>query len=65
MSSFFKTELNHSKFGIGLNISKSAPVSSLDAALKIILIELNKKEKRILVTVDISDVMLHKRRYGT
>ncbi len=52
LKSFFKTELNLSKFGIGLNVKEIPPASSLDAALKKILVELKKKGKRLLVTVD-------------
>ena len=52
LATFFKTSLNLSKFGIGLSIDNTAPVSSLDAALKKILIELNKKGKRLLITID-------------
>ena len=52
LSSFFKNELNISKFGIGVNIKNVPPVSSVDAALKKILTELNKKGKRLLVTID-------------
>ena len=52
LASFFKTELNLSKFGIGLNIRNIPPVNSLDAALKKILTEMKKKKKRLLVTID-------------
>jgi hypothetical protein len=37
LSSFFSTSLNLSKFGIGLNISRVNPVSSIDAALEKIM----------------------------
>ena len=50
--SFFKSNLNLSKFGIGVDIKNIPPVSSLDAALNKILVELNKRKKRLLVTVD-------------
>lgn len=50
--SFFKSNLNLSKFGIGVDIKNIPPVSSLDAALNKILVELSKRKKRLLVTVD-------------
>lgn len=52
LKSFFKTELNLSKFGIGVDISNHPPISSLDSALKKIIEELNKKGKRLLITID-------------
>ncbi|MCR5603435.1 MAG: hypothetical protein K6G27_07015 [Lachnospiraceae bacterium] len=52
LSSFFSRELNLSKFGIGINIKNCLPISSLDAALKKILTELKKKDKKLLVTID-------------
>ena len=50
--SFFKSNINLSKFGIGVDIKNIPPVSSLDAALNKILVELSKRKKRLLVTVD-------------
>ena len=52
LGSFFKKELNLSKFGIGINVKNVPPVSSLDAALKKILVELSKINKRLLITID-------------
>ena len=52
LSDYFKSSLNLSKFGIGLNISGTAPVSSLDSALRKIVKEISKRGKRLLVTVD-------------
>ncbi len=52
LAPFFKSELNLSKFGIGVNIRHVPPVSSLDAALKKILTELMRKGKRLLITID-------------
>ncbi len=52
LSAFFNTSLNLSKFGIGVDIKNVSPVSSMEAALKKILVELKKKGKRLLVTVD-------------
>ncbi len=52
LTSFIDTQLNLSKFGIGINISNKSPVASLDYALKCILSELKRKNKRVLVTID-------------
>lgn len=52
ITKFTDSELNLSKFGIGLNISKKSPVASLDYALKVILEEIKKKNKRVLITID-------------
>ncbi len=52
LASFFKAELNLSKFGIGANVRHVSPVSSLDAALKKILTELAHRGKRLLITID-------------
>ena len=52
LADFFSTSLNLSHFGIGVNISNSAPVTSLDYALKKITKEIEKRGKRLLVTID-------------
>lgn len=52
LTDFINAELNLSKFGIGLNISSKNPVASLDYALKRILLEVKKRGKKVLVTID-------------
>ena len=52
VTDFVDSELNLSKFGIGLNISKKSPVASIDFALKEILKALKKKKKRVLIAID-------------
>ena len=52
VTSFVDSNLNLSTFGIGLNIEKKSPVASVSYALKVILRELQKKKKRVLVTID-------------
>ena len=52
VTKFADSELNLSKFGIGVNVSKKSPVSSLGYALKAILEEIRKKNKRVLITID-------------
>ncbi|MBP5594051.1 MAG: hypothetical protein J6Y02_01625 [Pseudobutyrivibrio sp.] len=52
ITSFVDSSLNLSAFGIGLNVSKKSPVASIDYALKGILKEIKKKNKRILITID-------------
>lgn len=49
---FVNKNLNLSKFGIGLNIETKSPVSDIESALEKILKEVQKKKKRVLVTVD-------------
>lgn len=52
LTSFIDTNLNLSKFGIGINISQKSPVASLDYALKTILTEVKKRKMRVLITID-------------
>lgn len=52
LTKFVDTNLNLSAFGIGLNLSKKSPVASIDYALELLLTELNKQGKRLLVTID-------------
>ena len=52
ITTFVDTSLNLSKFGIGLNISSKSPVATLDYALKQILTEIQRKKKRVLITID-------------
>ena len=52
VASFIDVELNLQAFGIGLNLSKTKPTASLDYALKTILKELKKQNKRLLITID-------------
>ncbi|MBQ6462700.1 MAG: hypothetical protein IJJ59_05215 [Pseudobutyrivibrio sp.] len=52
LTSFIDTNLNLSAFGIGLNIDKKSPVTSMDVILKKILGEVKKKNKKVLVVID-------------
>lgn len=52
LTSFVDTNLNLTKFGIGLNLSNKSPVASLDYALKTILREVDRKGMRVLITID-------------
>ena len=52
ITEFIDTSVNLSKFGIGINISKKAPVADIESALEIILKELKKRKKKVLVTID-------------
>ena len=52
LTSFIDTNLNLSKFGIGINISQKSPVASLNYALKTILTEVKKRKMRVLITID-------------
>lgn len=52
LTKFIDASVNLSKFGIGLNVSTKSPVADIESALEIILKEVRKREKRLLVTVD-------------
>ena len=52
LTKFIDTSVNLSKFGIGVNISKKAPVADIESALEIVLKELQKRNKKVLVTID-------------
>lgn len=52
LTSFIDTNLNLSAFGIGINIEKKSPVTSMDVILKKILAEVQKKKKKVLVVID-------------
>lgn len=52
ITSFVDASLNLSQFGIGVNLSKKSPVTSSDYALKILLGEVKKRNKRVLITID-------------
>ena len=52
ISKYVDANLNLSAFGIGLKVSKKSPVSSIDVALKKLLEEIDKKNKKVLVVID-------------
>lgn len=52
LTKYVDANLNLSAFGIGLKVSKKSPVSSIDTALKKLLEEINKKNKKVLVVID-------------
>ncbi|SEA57613.1 ATPase [Pseudobutyrivibrio sp. ACV-2] len=52
LSSFIDANLNLSAFGIGINLEKKSPVTSMDVILKKILEEVQKKNKKVLVVID-------------
>lgn len=52
VTKFVDANLNLSKFGIGLNIKTKSPVADIESALEIMLKEVRKKKKKVLVTVD-------------
>ena len=52
INKFISKNLNLSKFGIGVEIDKKPPIADIESALEIILKEMKKKNKRLLVTVD-------------
>ncbi|MBQ9609538.1 MAG: ATP-binding protein [Lachnospiraceae bacterium] len=52
LKGFFDSEINLSAFGIGVSIKNVSPIADIESALEVILKELKKKGKRLLVTVD-------------
>lgn len=52
IAKFVDANINLSKFGIGLDISTKSPVADIESALEILLKEIQKKKKKLLVSVD-------------
>ena len=52
LTKFVDAKLDLSAFGIGLKLEKKSPISGLDTALKLLLEEVVKKKKRVLVVID-------------
>ena len=52
VTNFVDANLNLSAFGIGLNLSKKSPAASLDVALEELLSVIDRKKRRVLITID-------------
>lgn len=52
LTQFVDKSLNLSKFGIGLSVHTKSPVADIESALEVILKEIRRKGKKLLVTVD-------------
>lgn len=52
LTKFINKSVNLSKFGIGVNIETNPPVADIESALEIILKEIKRRGKHLLVTVD-------------
>ncbi|WP_022776942.1 ATP-binding protein [Butyrivibrio sp. AE3009] len=52
ITQFVDANLNLSKFGIGLSVSSKSPVADIESALEKMLKEIQRKEKKLLVSVD-------------
>ncbi len=52
ITKFIDANMNLSAFGIGLNISSKSPAASIDVALGILMDEIRKKKKRVLILID-------------
>ncbi|MBR6381978.1 MAG: ATP-binding protein [Lachnospiraceae bacterium] len=52
LTEFIDAELNLSGFGIGIKASGKPSIASADHALRVILKHLQKKKKRVLITID-------------
>lgn len=49
---FFDTGINLSAFGIGISVKNTKPVADIESALEMILRELKKRKKKLVVTID-------------
>ena len=65
LTKFIDGSLNLSKFGIGLNLTSTSPVADIESALEIILKEISKKKKRLLVTIDEVSNTQHMREFAS
>lgn len=52
VTEFVDAELNLTKFGIGVNVSKKSPAASITHALREILKIIKKNNKKVLITID-------------
>ncbi len=52
LTRFINATVNLSKFGIGVELTSVPPVADIESALEIILKEIKKRKKRLLVTID-------------
>lgn len=52
LTKFIDGQVNLSGFGIGVNLSAKAPVADIESALEIILKEIKRQNKRLLVSID-------------
>jgi len=52
IAKFVDGSINLSKFGIGISLETNPPVSDIESALEIILKEIRRRNKRLLVTID-------------
>lgn len=49
---FIQAKLDFSVLGLGVSIEGTTPITDIESAIEIMLTELQKKEKRLLVTID-------------
>lgn len=52
LTKFIDANINLSKFGIGVGISSKPPVADIESALESLLKEIQRKKKKLLVTID-------------
>ncbi|MCR5221960.1 MAG: ATP-binding protein [Lachnospiraceae bacterium] len=52
ITKFIDANLNLSAFGIGIGITQKSPAASLDAALEMLLTEIKKRNKKVLIAID-------------
>lgn len=49
---FVQAKLDFSVLGLGVSVENAAPVADIESAIELMLIELKKKQKKLLITVD-------------
>ena len=52
LTEYIDASLNLSAFGIGLNLTKKSPITNQDVALEMIMDEIQKKGRRVLLLID-------------
>lgn len=65
INKFISTNMNLSKFGIGVSVEKNPPIADIESALEMILKEIKKKKKRLLVTIDEVSNTLYMRQFAS
>lgn len=65
INKFVSTNMNLSKFGIGVSVENNPPIADIESALEMILKEIKKKNKRLLVTIDEVSNTLYMRQFAS
>ena len=49
---FIQAKLDFSAFGLGVSLENSIPVTDIENAIELMLMEIKKRQKRLLITID-------------